>query len=81
MSISILTFNFLSYSATSIYNANLRSFIIGEIAEFVPSRIEDIKSGQADIIYTDLGLNYASTLGNMLQVFLSIGVQKGVMRG
>ncbi len=59
----MLTFELLSYSMNTIYNANLRSYIIGEVAKFDPlNDISDLDSRHEKIIYTDLGLNYANSL-------------------
>ncbi len=68
----MLTFELLSFSFMTIYNANLRENIIGEFPSYTPGNtISDLKSNQNKIIYTDLGLNYANTLGMLHNMHLS----------
>ncbi len=59
----MLIFELLSYSINNIYNVNLRSFIIGEIPEFVPNDYNEIVLGKENVIFSEHGYKYLSNPG------------------
>ncbi len=65
----ILTFEILSYSINTVYNANLRSFIIGEEPEFVHSNFDYFDITKEQVIFSKLGVDYNGEDGKIFLHF------------
>ncbi len=65
-SLLMLVFELVSYSITTVYNANLRAFIIGEIPDFIPNKYSDIAVNRHLVIFSDHGLSFLVNSGKHL---------------
>ncbi len=65
-SVLIMTFEILSYSIITVYNANLRSFIIGERPLRAYDTVKDMNWAKDQVIYTEGGLPAADPTSAVL---------------
>ncbi len=60
-----MIFELLSYTIITVYNSNLRAYIIGEVPDVVPTNLEEVPSGHGLVLYTEHGIANIHTEGKV----------------